>query len=76
MKPLSGALVAQFKSYFQCGFDEFENTTPTLVVDSETTVGEILDWWRAQLGVDPSVAFRGPIHLMEAQALNRDRNAP
>lgn len=73
--PLSAscaAIVAQVNTYEQYGPDGFESVTLTLIVTPDTTVGDILKWWRAELRIKPDTRFSGPIHLMAAEVSQND----
>lgn len=55
--------VAVIRTYNQCGPDQFENTTRVLMVDDNTTVGQIKDWWKMVMCL-PNGEFSGPVELI------------
>lgn len=63
---MNSPFVAQFYSYKQYAPDgSCETVVETMVVTEQTTVGELLDWWRKRCPRE-CIEFTGPIHITAA----------
>jgi hypothetical protein len=54
-----------FKTAYQIGPDDWAVVTPTLKVEKETTVGEILEWFQSQMGT------QNPMDVKIVQVMER-----